>query len=292
MRTLAMIAILACSAAVQAADCVVVVLDTSGSMGDYMRTVGKSRGEVAQEALISVLSKVPSSTKIGILTFDGWIYDIQHVDRAKLQQAILNLRMRGGTPLYEYISEGATQLLKERSNNGNIGSYKLLVVTDGEAADPSLNDPSEFSDGSAKPGVLDDVMRRGIVVDAIGLDMDEDHSLKTMINGSYMRGDDRASLEHAVSKAVAEVGFGDAQDVASDFAELDGLPDEFARATITGLTSFANHPIGEKPPVMVGTVTIEAPQPEPEGSSVWLIVMVAFGVLAMVIFLVVLSRGV
>lgn len=245
-------------------DYIVIVFDNSGSMNDYMRKErSKSRLQVAQDALVSVLSKVPDSTHVGILTFSGWIYDIQKVDHAAAEAAVRKVRANTATPLYEFIRKGATRLLKERQDHQNVGSYKLLVVTDGQASDPALNDISTFSDGTAKPGVLADVLNRGIIVDAIGLDMTEQHALSTQINGVYMRGDNPSSLEKALAQSVAEVGFGQSSDASNEaFREISELPDGFVAAALKGLTSFPNHPIGEKAPIEVvapdGSVTMQS----------------------------------
>jgi len=249
---------------VQADDSIVIVLDTSGSMGEYMRSAGKTRMEVAQQALIDVLSQVPDTTKIGILSFDGWIYPIGPVDRSKLETAIRSTRPSGGTPLYEYMRGAGTALLKERAQQLNVGSYKMLVITDGEAGDDRLNDPSRFEDGTTRPGVLDDIMSRNITVDTIALDMASDHALKRSINGTYMKGDDPQSLTKAVSDAVAEVGYGDSQDASdSAFAEIADLPDEAAVVILKGLSTFPNYGIGEQPPVITvvddGVVVQEVP---------------------------------
>lgn len=269
-------------------DYVVIVFDNSGSMNDTIRSVGKTRMEVAQDALVGVLSKLPDTTKVGILTFSGWIYDIQTVNRPVLEKAIRDTRANTGTPLYEFIRQGATRLLKERQDHGNVGSYKLLVVTDGQANDPDLNKATTFTDGSTRPGVLQDVLNRGITVDAIGLDMGEQHALATQINGAYMRGDDPASLEKAIAKSVAEVGFGQSQDASNEaFREIAELPDEFVISALKGLTSFPNQPIGEKPPVEVvgpdGSVTMQ-PNPantpavaEGGGSSLGMIALLFCG---------------
>lgn len=233
-------------------DHVVIVFDTSGSMADNMQvgSVKKSRISVAQTALIEVLSQLPDSTKVGILTFNGWIYDLGPVDREKMKAAVLKTKPSGGTPLYQFMRDGATRLLKERQANNNVGSYKLLVVTDGIAGDAGLNTDGRFRDGSVKPGVLRDIISRVITVDAIGLDMVKKHPLSAEINGKYMRGDDPKSLASALKNSVAEVGFGSTKDASEDaFKEISELPDSFVNAALKGLTTFHNHPIGEKPPV-------------------------------------------
>ena len=261
----------------KADDTIMIVFDTSGSMGDYMRSAGKTRMEVAQDALIEVLSKTPDTTKIGILGFGGWIKPIGPVDRAKLEDTIRSIRPGGGTPLYEYMRAAGTALLQERQKQLNVGSYKLLVITDGAAGDDNLNDDGSLNgtigtweDGTPRLGVLADIMSRNITVDTIALDMKADHPLKNSINGSYMRGDDPSSLVEAMSKAVAEVGFGDSKDASEDaFAEIADLPVDSAIVILKGLSTFPNHKIGEKPPIPVvqedGTVTL---QPDPANESV------------------------
>lgn len=258
----AVILALCFSSTALASDNIIIVLDTSGSMGDHMRSARATRMVVAQNALVEVLSKVPDTTKVGILTFDGWIYELDFVDRMKIEKAIRSTRPSGGTPLYQFMREGGTSLLTEREDQLNVGSYKLLVITDGQASDDKLNRSRELSDGSVKLGVLDDVMSRNIVVDTIALNMNSDHPLKNTINGTYMKGDDPDSLTKAMTQAVAEVGFGDSQDASEDaFKDIAELPIDGSMAILQGLSTFPNHPIGEKPKIAVvkddGTVVMQ-----------------------------------
>jgi hypothetical protein len=249
MRTLSIILVLLLAQLCAAGDYVVVVLDTSGSMSDHMRSVRKSRMEVAQDALISVVSQLPPTTNLGVLTFDKWIYDLQPVNQAAVVKAIHGTRPGGGTPLYGFMSKGATRLLEERQKQGNVGYYKLVVVTDGAATDPDVNRDSSFGDGTPKPGALNDILMRGITVDVIGLDLGQDHDLATKINGKYMRGDNPVGLEKALKKAVAEIGFGTSKDASDEaFKEISELPAEFVSAALAGLTTFPNYPIGQQPP--------------------------------------------
>lgn len=237
-----------------AGDTIIVVFDTSGSMDEFMRSAQKDRMTVAKQALIEVLSKVPTTTKIGVLTFQGWAYKVAPVEINSLTRSIDSIVAQGGTPLYEFIAQGGTELLTERENNSNVGYYKLVVVTDGEAGDINLNEDSVLEDGSFRLGVLKDVISRGIVVDTIALDMKSEHSLKTSINGVYMSGDDPESLRQSLTKAVAEVGFGDDSITADAFKELTDVPDAFANSVIEGLSTFKNAPIGETVPVVQGNV--------------------------------------
>ena len=170
-----------------------------------------------------------------------------------LQVASFDLAMSQGfrsPKLGTFNSKPATfscHCINKRQKRGNVGSYKLLVVSDGEAGDQVLNRASQHRDGSPKPGVLEDVKSRGIIIDAIGLDMQKDHPLSKEINGKYMRGDDPASLAKAIQSAVAEVGFAGPKDASEEaFQIVQELPETFTTSALKGLTIFANQPIGEK----------------------------------------------
>lgn len=268
MRSVIAFCLLPWAATAIASDNLVVVFDNSGSMGQTMRRArDKTRMDVAQSALIKVLSQVPDTTNVGVIIFNGWLYDLGKVDRTALETAIRGCGPGGGTPLYDFIRQGANRLLEEREKQNNIGFYKLIVVTDGEAQDSDLNSDSTFSDGSLRPGVLRDIVSRGIVVDTVALEMSDDHSLKNQINGVYMRGDDLASIEQSLQQAVAEVGYNGKDGVATEFGEIE-LPENFAKAVVGGLTEFRNYPIGEKPMIKVvmpdGTIQ---QQPDPANST-------------------------
>jgi uncharacterized protein YegL len=307
-----LIALLLLATPVAAAENIIIVLDTSGSMSNYMQTAKKNRIVVAQDALVEVLSDLPESTNVGIVTFNGWIYKLGPVDQAKMQRAIRNVQVGGGTPLYEYTKGAATELLKARANNQNVGVYKLLVVTDGIAGDEELNTDQRDQDNNiSTPGVLTDIINRGITVDAIGLDMQQDHPLSTQINGRYMRGDDQRSLTQAVKKLVGETSFDDPNTAKSsaEFLKIldEEFSDEFATAVLASVSALENQPIGEDPPKPV-TVGEDAPQPPVEseipdiskqaqsgdpaddGSVFFWIVATIFGVIIIMFFVSMLAR--
>ena len=255
-------------------DYIVIVFDTSGSMQQQMRAVRKSRLIVAQDALISTLNKLPATTKVGILTFNGWSYDLGPIDKQRITDCVRGFNANGGTPLYDYIAKGTTRLLEERKKNNNVGSYKLLVVTDGEAGDLSLNQDSKFDDNTIKPGVINDVKNRGIIIDVIGLEVADNYSLKDKINGTYMKGDDPDSIEQSLTKSIAEVKL-DVKDSASKemFEITSNLPESFVKSSIIGLTQLQNHPIGTKPPKVIveqdGTIKYETSNEVAESSGLW-----------------------
>jgi len=224
---------------------VVIIMDGSGSMKDTFH--GVSRMDAAKNALKVVLKTLPEDTEVGLLVFGSrrsnqkgpWNYPLGRRKDAVLMAAIDEVYPTGKTPLGEYIKIGADALLKDRDKNLGYGTYRLLVVTDGEASDEDKME--RFA-----PEIVD----RGIVLDVIGVDMERSHTLKRMAT-SYRAADRPEELVEAVREVLAEVTFG--QDSTADaevFETLDGLPDNFAMATIASLASGTqnNRPIGSLPP--------------------------------------------
>ncbi len=221
-------------------DNVVIVLDASGSMAGSMGKTSKMLA--AKLALRKVLANVPPNTHVGLLVFGSknlrshWAYRLGPVDKGKLMAAINLPKPDGGTPLGAYIKIGADTLMQARNKQFGYGTYRLLVVTDGEASDE--NKMKRFA-----PMIL----ARGIVMDVIGVKMKGDHTLAKLAH-SYRRANDSRSLRKAVAQVFAEVGGGTDTATAAAFEEIDGLPMEVALGAIEALSETANHPIGTQPP--------------------------------------------
>jgi MYXO-CTERM domain-containing protein len=210
----------------------------SGKMG------GERKMSAAKKALKTVLNTVSDTTHVGLLVFsasnvkDDWIYPLGPIHKAKLMAAIDRPEPYGGTPLGGYIKQGADRLLQARKAQFGYGTYRLLVVTDGEASDRAVMEK-----------YAPDVMARGISLDVIGVGMSATHSLAKMAH-SYRKADDAASLARAVAEVFAEVSAKDTQASGGEdaFAAIDPLPIEVAGAMIKALTDSGNHPIGGRPP--------------------------------------------
>lgn len=250
-------------------DNVVIVLDASGSMKDALTGTKLSKMDAAKAALKAVLQKVPPSTHVGLLVFsaanekDDWIYPLGPRNDASLLQAIDRIEASGGTPLGQFIKKGADRLLQERAKQFGYGTYRLLVVTDGEAQDQELVN-------SYTP----DVMSRGITMDAIGVGMKQDHTLARKAH-SYRRANDPASLNRAITEVFAEIS-GTATDVAQAeaFELLAPIPSDMASTMIQALSSSGNHPIGTKPrsdtaskPQQAPPVATQTPSASPPTTS-------------------------
>jgi hypothetical protein len=233
-------------------DNVVIVLDASGSMNERMRGAGPQKISAAKMAIKEVMKGIPQTTQMGLLVFggntSGWVYPLGARDDTKLFQAIDRVTANGGTPLGEYMKIGADKLLEARKAQYGYGSYRLLIVTDGEASNPALVE-------SYTP----DIIARGIITDVIGVAMARAHTLATKVH-SYRSADDPAALKQAIQDVFAEVGrASDGQSGESAFDELSGFPEEMAMATISALVSSGNHPIGQKPEDAVARTETQQP---------------------------------
>jgi len=219
---------------------VVIVLDDSGSMRDKMRTdQGKEpRMKVAQRALKKLVEQLPENTQLGLLLMNGarneggWLVPLAPLEKGKTIALIDQVRADGGTPLGRSMKIAMDQLLAAR-NSKPIGDYRLIVVTDGEATDANVLNQ-----------YLPEIVARGIVVDAIGVDMNSDHTLASKSH-TYRRANDAASFESALVEIFAESSQSQVDDGgSSDFELISGLPDEFASEALAALSSMANQPIG------------------------------------------------
>lgn len=207
---------------------VVVVLDDSGSMGESMPG-GPQKMKAAKQALLAVLDDLPDDAEVGVYALNSrgregsWIVPFGPADPAQYRPQIEAIRDGGGTPLGAALKEAAERLMEKRRQQV-YGTYRLLVVTDGEATDQYQLDR-----------YLPDLRGRGLLLDVIGVAMDGEHSLASAAN-TYRRADDPASLQQALAEVFAESGGDDANDGADDFEMLAGLPDGVAAAALNAMT--------------------------------------------------------
>jgi hypothetical protein len=231
-------------------DNIVIVLDASGSMNDRMQGAGgrsMRKIDAAKAALREAVKRLPPGTNIGLLVFsarnvtDDWVYPLGPRDEAKLLAAIDLPEPGRGTPLGTYMKIGADRLLAERQKQRNYGSYRMLVVTDGEANEDRK--PECMVDF-----VTGEMRTRGIRVDAIGVAMDARHTLATQVN-SYRSADNPTALAKAIHEVLAERLSTSDKDDEKVYRELAGLPDNVAVAMVQALSAMPNQPIGGRSPL-------------------------------------------
>jgi uncharacterized protein YegL len=236
-----------------AIDNVVILLDCSGSMANRMRGGGQVKMDAAKNALKQVLRQIPQEVRVGLLAFGGanlpseWLYPLGPRDDVRLARAIDLPQPGQGTPLGAYIKKAADRLLEEREKQLGYGTFRLLVVTDGEAQDQDL--VNRFTP---------EVIARGIIVDVIGVAMDQQHTLATKAH-SYRAAQDARALQRAIAEVFAEVRPSNDDTGAEAFAVIAPLPQEVALAAIHALTASGNQPIGVK--------SVLSPQAPPAGAA-------------------------
>ena len=249
MRVLSLLVVVAilvprfASAQVANYDNGVIVLDASGSMNEDINGVRKI--DAAKSALKEVLKQLSPNVYVGLVVFsakgvkDDWIYPLGPRDDGKLTAAIDLPQPQGNTPLSKYIKIGADRLLQERKKQFGYGTYRLLLLTDGE----------ETEGNREYEKYTPDIMSRGITFDVIGVGMNGRHTLATKVN-SYRAANDPASLKKAIAEVMAEVGKTGNADVDNEaYQMIATLPNGFAEAVIKALSNSGNEPIGERPKV-------------------------------------------
>ena len=130
---------------------IVVLLDASGSMNDPFSATNQdneaiTKIQVAKEALETVLNQLAEDVNIGLLVFsvahsDPWLYPLGTKDEVRFLSALSTVEAGGGTPLARYMKFGADTLLAQRERQFNYGSYRLLIITDGQANRPNWSAP-------------------------------------------------------------------------------------------------------------------------------------------------------
>lgn len=217
---------------------VVIVLDGSGSMGGrFSKSQDRStRMEAAKKALNQIVPQLPANTNLGIICFssnvNGWLIKLGQIDKDATIRAINSVNDGGGTPLGKYMKDGANALLELRAKQKS-GTYKLIIVTDGESGD----------DAEAPLTGQYGILSKGLKVEAIGVDMVSKHSLVTKV--SYRGADSAEQLTMAVKAVVAEST--GKNDYSEDYDLIAPLSPEVAMAALTALSEFDNEPVGQKP---------------------------------------------
>jgi uncharacterized protein YegL len=218
---------------------VVVVLDDSGSMNERMQTPQgpMRRMDAAKQALIQVLKQLPADADVGVLALNTkidsshWIVPLGSRDLALWGANINRVQAKGGTPLGRSLQLAADALIELRKRDG-YGTYRMLVVTDGEANDPELVD-----------NYLPQILARGLELHVIGVDMAGNHSLANRAH-SYRAAADNVTLAQALTEVLAETSADDAG-AEEDFELIAALPDGLAEAALKALTSRRHEPLRE-----------------------------------------------
>ncbi|MFA4845626.1 MAG: vWA domain-containing protein [Patescibacteria group bacterium] len=271
----------------KAHDCIVVLLDASGSMDEHMdRKSKESRIDAAKRILTSAITQAPSDTYIGFLVMSGsaryeWMQKLGPFDRGTLLTRVKEIRPSGNTPLGTNMKMAADELLTMREKQHNQGMYTLLVLTDGQA-NPAEEERKVLA-------FTPEIRSRGILIHAVGIDMDQTHPLATQAD-TYQNTDSAQALEKRVKEVFAEVSSAADPKLAEDaFLAIAPLPTDVAAAIVQGLSTSVrgNWPIGEQPKPPKGdasAATTDQPSADQQKSGLTggQIILIVFGCLVVV----------
>ncbi|MDT9690850.1 VWA domain-containing protein [Streptomyces sp. P9(2023)] len=145
----------------------VMVLDSSGSMGDDDGS-GRTRMESARTAVGTVVDGLPDGHPTGLRVYGAdrprgctdtrLVRPVAPLDRAGIKSAVAALKPTGDTPIGLSLQKAAQDL--PRAAGGTIGTRTILLISDGEdnCGDPA---PCEVAARLAKGGI-------GLRIDTVG----------------------------------------------------------------------------------------------------------------------------
>lgn len=183
------------------ADNWVIVFDGSGSMGDpACGTGGTDRIKVAKAAVKKFVTSIPDEANLGLVYF-GWPHGgnakvemkLGTKNRAEFNTLVDKMSSSGGTPLVDSIRLGGKMLDEQSQRQRGYGTYRILVVTDGESGD---GNPSYI----AKELVL----KKAYAVHVIGFCIDGTHLLDVKGYTQYVGANNPAALEQGLKAVLAE----------------------------------------------------------------------------------------
>ena len=204
---------------------VAIVFDDSYSMDGPISGGYESRISVAKKALVSVVEQLPNDAHVGIILLNEgnhWAVPVGKVNKSEMISTIKSIRAKGGTPLGT-CTERASKKLMELKAKKPYSRFRLLIVTDGEA---------DSTEGGLINRCIPEIIQKGVAIDAIGLDMAQDHSLATQVN-NYRPAQDVETLVKAILQTFAEISSDN-----PDFAILEGFPDDLAFKVIPEIARF------------------------------------------------------
>lgn len=175
-----------------------VVADGSGSMAGSTCGDGRTKLEVAKDALSMFGQSVPADANLGLAAFDrrgtSERVSLGTGNRDVFAAEIRALGPRGRTPLKTSIELAYEKLTEQARAQLGYGEYHLVVVTDGEA-----------DQGEAPNPIVNKVLTESaVIIHTIGFCIDEHHSLNQPGRTRYQAANDYSSLSRGLADVLAE----------------------------------------------------------------------------------------
>lgn len=179
----------------QSAVALLLVIDTSGSMGSSVG--GTSKMALARESAVRALDLLNDSDVAGVLAFEdqpSWVLRPTPLqDRATVQAAVSRLQPGGGTAIYPALAEATQTAL-----GLNASVRHIVLLTDG------------ISPGGDYYGLADRLRQNEVTLSTIAVGLDADQGLLRSLaesgNGRFYDGSDPFELPQLLVKETLEIG--------------------------------------------------------------------------------------
>jgi Ca-activated chloride channel homolog len=175
----------------------VLIFDGSGSMMERKCSGNRRKIEVAKDAVSAWARSIPEDANVGLVAFYENTFSrlpLAAKNRGQFLKVVNDITAGGGTPLGQAVNFAHQMLTGQAQSQLGYGEYHIVVVTDGEA-----NNPSALTD--AVKAVLD---RSPIIIHTIGFCIDEKHSLNQPGRTVYKTADNPESLRKGLQDVLAE----------------------------------------------------------------------------------------
>ncbi|WP_328866285.1 vWA domain-containing protein [Streptomyces sp. NBC_00304] len=184
----------------------VMVLDSSGSMGDDDGT-GRTRMESARAAVGTVVDALPDGHPTGLRVYGAdrpqgctdtrLVRPVRGLDRTALKRAVAAVRPRGDTPIGLSLRKAARDL--PRPAAGAIGTRTILLISDGED-NCGTPQPCEVAEQLGKEGI-------GLRIDTVGFQVkgaarEQLECIAQAGNGRYYDAPDAKALARQLQRAA------------------------------------------------------------------------------------------
>jgi Ca-activated chloride channel family protein len=173
------------------------MIDGSGSMLESGCTDGRTKIDVAKEAVTAFVKKVPADANIGVLTFENMGISEKVAlgkNRGQVLRAIKSIDAGNGTPLNTALITSFTAVEEHAKSQLGYGEYHIVIVTDGEAN--YGEDPRQT--------VYSILEKTPVAIHTIGFCIDAGHSLNMPGFTDYRSANSVDELTKGLSSVLAE----------------------------------------------------------------------------------------
>jgi len=176
------------------ADNYLLMLDTSGSMGESVCKGDEQKITAAKRAVKAFFRNLGPDVNVGLYTFSDGIREVMSLGKHRAVDFDSNvdaLRARGGTPLRQALETSERLLRKAAQGQGGYGSYNLVLITDGQSSD---GEPYEEARNIAQT--------TAIAINAVGFCTGAGHSLNIAGYTNFSTADNAEQLVESLSATV------------------------------------------------------------------------------------------